>query len=63
MQQCLKFLWGMMLDKCGARCTTLDGETMAGVLCVCILVCGSDEWDDELLNCIEELLSKVSNGD
>jgi hypothetical protein len=57
-QQSFEFLWGMMLNKGGARCATLNGETMAGVLGVCIAVCGSNERDDELLDSVEQLLAK-----
>jgi hypothetical protein len=60
LQQSLKFLWRMVLDEGSAWCTTLDSETMAGMLGVCIKVCGSDERDNELLNRVEQLLSKVS---
>ena len=55
LQQSFEFLWGMMLDEGSARCTALNGETMAGVLGVCIAVCGSNEWDYELLNGIKQL--------
>lgn len=44
-----------MLDERCARCTARDSETMAGMLGVCVAVCGSDEWDYELLNGVEQL--------
>lgn len=53
LQQSLEFLWRMVLDEGSARCTAFDSETMTGMLGICITVCGSDEWDDELLYSIE----------
>jgi hypothetical protein len=45
----------MVFDECGSRSLALNGETMACVFCCCILVCGTDERDDEFLDRVEEL--------
>lgn len=55
LQQSLQLLWRVVLDQGSTGCTALDCETMAGVLGLCITVCSSNEWNDELLHSIEEL--------
>lgn len=50
----------MMLDEGSARCTAFDGEAMAGMLGICIAVRSSDEWNDELLDSVEQLSPEVS---
>ena len=45
----------MVLDQRSARRTAADGETVAGVLGVCIAVCGSNERDYEFLDGIKQL--------
>jgi hypothetical protein len=45
----------VVFDERSSRRAALNGETVADMLGICIAVCGSNEWDDELLNSIEQL--------
>ena len=45
----------MVLDQSGSRSLAFDGETVAGMFCCCILVCGANERDNEFLDRVEEL--------
>lgn len=45
----------MVLDESGSGPLAIDGEAVAGVLCCCIFVCGANEWNDEVLDRVEEL--------
>ena len=45
----------MVFDESGSGSLAVDGETVTGVLCCCIFVCGANERDDEFLDRVEEL--------
>lgn len=53
LQQSLEFLWWVMLYERSTWCTTFDGKTMAGMFSFCVVVCGSNEGDNEFLHSIE----------
>ena len=55
LQQSFELLRRVVFHERSPRRAALDGETVASVFGVCIAVCGSNEWDYELLNGIKQL--------
>lgn len=45
----------MVFDERSSRRAALNGKTVADMLGIRIAVCSSNEWDDELLDSIEQL--------
>lgn len=56
LQYAFQLLWWVVLDERGPWASAFDFQTMAGVLCFGIFICGCDEWNDEALYGCEELI-------